>query len=247
MRTRSRRGAICAWSLAAVPLLAGCAPQPGGRATEAEAAYTEAYRQVVEEHRALLTEETRALREELRLLHDERIAARRGRIALIAQRHESDGKHAYDTIALVNRCRFVVSVAVHYRDLDDRWITRGWWNVDPGVTVETDAMTRNAVLYFFAENQAEGRSWTGEGLDDSTMESVVDSRFDHLDGDRWAYDEAREVSFFRRHSGEKWGEHVESFDCPLEAPLPRTPSKVEASPPTDQPAPRSTPVEAPPA
>lgn len=242
-----RSGVPGASGLLAVVLLAGCgAPEPAGSAGAVEAAHAEAYRDLVQEQRALLAEEASAFREELRLLHAERIDARRGRIALIAERHEAAGARAYDEITLENRCRFVVSVALHYLDLDDRWITRGWWNLDPGATVETDAMTRNSVLYFYAENRAEGRSWTGEGRDDSTTEKVVDSRFDHLDGDRWAYEEAREVSFFRRDTGEEWVEHVETFDCPLEAPLPRTP-KVEASPPADQLAPSSGPVEAPPA
>lgn len=251
MSARLRGGRIgargTAWCLAAAASLAGCAQAPSSRhgTAEAEAAHVEAYRQLVEEHRALLAEETAALREELRLLHDERIASRRGRIALIAEGHRGEVR-AYDTIALTNRCRFLVSAALHYKDLDDRWITRGWWNLEPGATVETDAMTRNSVLYFFAENRSEGRIWTGDGRDDSLTLSVVDTRFDHLDEERWVYDPPREVSFYRRDTGEDWVDHVETFDCPLEAPLQPRP-KVEASPPADQPAADpSRPLEAPP-
>lgn len=248
--TGSRSGTIGIGYLALIALVAAsCAPGPSDRS--GEAAYSEAYRQLVEENRALLAEETQALREELRLLHDERIAARRDRIELIADRHEGEVR-AYDKVALENRCPFVISVAIHYRDLDDRWITRGWWNVDPGATVDTDAKTRNSVLYFFAENRSVGKSFGGDGRDDSTTQSVVDSRFDQLDDDRWAYGEPRKVSFFRRDTGKEWIDHVESFECPLEAPLPKVP-RVEASPPTDQPvverpgpdSPR--PLEAPPA
>lgn len=237
--------------LVLVMLAAGCAPgsDRGAADAEGEAAHLEAYRQLVAEHRAILDEEAAALREELRLLHDQRIAARRSRIDLIAQTHEGDVR-AYDTIALTNRCRFVVSAALHYKDLDDRWITRGWWNLDPGATVETDAKTRNSVLYFFAENQAEGKSFDGDGQDDSLTLSVVDSRFDHVDDDRWAYGEPRKVAFFRRQTGEDWVDHVESFDCPLEAPLPPPRPRVEASPPSDQPAsdqpPADRPLETPP-
>jgi uncharacterized membrane protein len=217
--------------LALAALLTACAPGPSDRS--GEAAYAEAYRELVEENRALLAEETAALREELRLLHDERIASRRDRIELIADRHEGEVR-AYDTIVFENRCPFVVSAAVHYKDLDDRWITRGWWNVDPGATVETDAKTRNSVLYLFAENRAASKAFDGDDLEDSTTESVVDSRFDQLDDDRWAYGEPRKVSFFRRDTGQDWVDWVETFECPLEAPLPRAP-RVEASPPTDQP------------
>lgn len=240
------RGPVGARSLALVALLAGCAP-PGPSDRASEAAYTEAYRQVVEEHRALLAEETGALREELRLLHEERIAARRDRIELIADRHEGEVR-AYDTIALESRCPFVISVALHYKDLDDRWITRGWWNLDPGATVETDARTRNSVLYFFAENRSVGKTFNGDDRDDSTTESIVDSKFDHLDDDRWAYAEPRRVSFYRRDTGEDWTDHVETFECPLEAPLPPAARKLEASTPADQPpSDRARPVEVPPA
>lgn len=215
-------------------LTGGCIQGPSSEpgAAESEAAYTDAYRQLVAEHRAILDEETAALHEELRLLHDERIAARRDRIELLAERHEGEVR-AYDTISLENRCPFTVSAAIHYRDLDDRWITRGWWNLEPGSTVETDAKTRNSVLYFFAENQKEGKTFGGDDREDSLTQPIVDSRFDHLDGDRWPYEEPRRVSFYRRETGEEWVEHVERFECPLEAPLPRTP-KVEASPPADQ-------------
>jgi hypothetical protein len=233
------RSAAGAASLTLVALVAGCA-QPGSPDRSGEAAYTEAYHQLVEEHRALLAEETAALREELRLLHEERIAARRDRIELIADRHEGEVR-AYDKISLENRCPFAVSVALHYKDHDDRWITRGWWNVDPGVTTKTDAKTRNSVLYFFAENRSVGKSFDGDGRDDSTVESIVDTKFDHLGDDRWAYAEPRKVSFYRRATGEDWVDHVETFECPLEAPLPPAARKLEASPPADQPV-----VEAPP-
>lgn len=211
---------VAVWSLLSVLRLGQNRP-PGERTADsdhaAESDRAELYRGVVEEQRKLLEEETRALREERRRLHDERIAARRDRIALLAERYEDGETRRYDKIELHNACKFKIAVAVHYRDLDDEWITRGWWNVEPGETTTTDAMTRNAYVYFFAENQSEGRSWNGDGDEHALELKTVDNRFDHLRDDPWVYDQPRTVSFFRRHTGEEWTDHVETFECLLEA------------------------------
>jgi hypothetical protein len=184
----------------------------------AETGHADAYRAVLEEQRQLLREETQAVREELRRLHDERIEARRGRIAGLAEELETDGKREYDTLLLHNQCAHDIAVALYYRDLDEKWITRGWWMVKPGETVTTDAMTRNAIVYFYAENQAVGRTWDGAGQADALSLAIVDARFDHLEGERWVYDEPRTVSFRRRHTGDTWQDYVEEFECFVEAP-----------------------------
>ena len=139
----------------------------------AETGHAEAYREVLDEQRRLLAEETKALRAELRSLHDERIATRRDRITNLAERFHEGEEAEYDTIALRNACTVEIAVALHYLDLDDAWITRGWWNVAPGQTVTTDAMTRNAYVYFYGENRSAGRSWNGDGTEEALTLDVV--------------------------------------------------------------------------
>jgi len=235
MRAWTRGEKIGAWSLIVggvtclgvlVASLRSSGPNVAPADRTAETGHAEAYREVLEEQRKLLAEETRALREELLRLHDERIETRRDRIANLAERFRKGERAEYDKIALRNTCGVEVAVALYYCDLDGDWITRGWWNVAPGATVTTDAITRNAYVYFFAENLAEGRTWTGDGADGALTLDVVDRRFDHLEGERWVYDPPRAVSFFRRHTGEEWTEHVETFECLLEA-KPVAPAKAE--------------------
>ena len=224
MRAWTRGEKLGAWSLvvggvtcvAVVVSLRSGHPSPPADRT-AETGHAEAFRGVLEEQRKLLEEETKALRAELRSLHDERINARRDRIADLAERFTKGERVEYDKILLRNTCRVKVAVALYYADLDGEWITRGWWSVAPGGTVTTDAMTRNAYVYFYAENLAEGRTWTGDSVEESLTLDIVDSRFDHLEGERWVYDPPRSVSFLRRHTGEEWTEHVETFECLLEA------------------------------
>ncbi|HEX9735351.1 MAG TPA: DUF1036 domain-containing protein [Thermoanaerobaculia bacterium] len=81
--------------------------------------------------------------------------------------YEKGGNRQYDRILLRSTCDVPVDVALYYLDLDQSWITRGWWSIKPGDTVTTNAMTRNSPIYVYAENQAVGRRWDGEGKEDS--------------------------------------------------------------------------------
>jgi len=165
-----------------------------------------------------LADEMQAMREEARLLHEERMATRKERMLAIAERNRKGEARQYDRIVLRSACPYEVAVALHYQDLDDAWVTRGWWLVPPGESVTTDAMTRSQVLYFYAENQAVGRVWDGTGREGSTSETISDSRFDHVAGERFVYEGVRTVSFVRRQSGREWMDYTEVFECPVEAP-----------------------------
>jgi len=62
-------------------------------------------------------------------------------------------------IVVKNECSTRLRVAVHHLDLDDNWVTNGWYSVEPGV--ERAIMpTTNPVFYFTAE--AIGRVWNGD-------------------------------------------------------------------------------------
>lgn len=172
---------------------------------------------LAEQQLKLLAEQSEAVKEELRRLRDARIDLRRERIQLLADRFTVDGARQYDRVLLHNGCEVDVSVALYYLDLDESWITRGWWNVAPDETVTTDAMTRNAYLYFFAENRSVNRSWDGTGKERSMSLPIVDAKFDHLDGESFVYEGARTVSFYRRKTVDDWTDHVEEIRCYLEA------------------------------
>jgi hypothetical protein len=202
-------------------------PEAAGRSSVPDE--DSAGRQLIEEQRKLIAEQSQAVREELRKLHDERIALRKVRIETLADGFTDGDRREYDQILLENTCGHVIAVALHYRDLDEAWVTRGWWMVQPGETVETDAYSRNAYLYFFAENGAVGRKWDGEGEEGALALDIVDEKFDHLEDDRFVYAAPRRVPFYRRKTGDAWGPHREKFECLLEA-RPQPPRQVEAPP-----------------
>lgn len=184
----------------------------------------------LEEQRKLLAEQTAAARDELRRLHDERIAVRQTRIEAMTDRYTADGDPQYDTIVLHNACSYPIDVALYYLDLDGSWITRGWWGLDADGTVRTNAFTRNAYVYFYAENLGVGRTWDGAGKAESLTLEVVDPKFDHLAGETFVYDDPRRVSFYRRKTADSWGDQTETFECFAEAP-PLPPEAPEQSSP----------------
>jgi Protein of unknown function (DUF1036) len=192
---------------------------------------------LLDEQRKLLAEQTAAARDELRRLHDERIALRQTRIEALTERYTADGDPRYDTIVLHNACSYPIDAALYYLDLDGSWITRGWWEVKAGDSVRTNAFTRNAYVYFYAENLGVGRTWDGAGKPESLTLEVVDPKFDHLAEEPFVYDDPRRVSFYRHKTADNWGDQTETFECfaeapplPPEAPEPQA-TEVEESPP----------------
>ncbi|MDX1998108.1 MAG: DUF1036 domain-containing protein [Thermoanaerobaculia bacterium] len=187
-------------------------------ATENTAAEPDPVRQQQE---ALVEEQVQAAREQTRRLYDERIELRRQKIQLISERLEKDGRREFDKILLVNQCPHEIAVAINYLDLDDKWIVRGWWNLKAGEETTTDAMTKNAKIYFYAENIPSGWKFDGSNRPGSRMLPVVDERFDYLEGETNLYPNPRNVSFYLVETGTTWTEHREVFACQAEASLPQ--------------------------
>jgi uncharacterized membrane protein len=211
----------CLAVLSTVPPFQGLIPRLLPEAASqrtSETGHTQSQIAVLEQERKLLDEQTQAMREEARHLYEERVRARHERIDTIAERYRRREKREYDRILIENKCKADVAVALYYLDLDEKWITRGWWQVPPGETMTTDAMTRNQYLYLYAENKSLGRSWDGSGKQDSLPLSVSDTKFDYVKGERFLYEKPRDVSFFKRDTGESWTDHKEVFECLAEAP-----------------------------
>jgi uncharacterized membrane protein len=195
---------------APAPLVSGMLP--GGRSVT-EPDTSEEQRRLEEERRKHLEEQRQALRQEALQVHDERVEIRKDRIAKLASSYTSSGKPLYDRVVFTNDCSKAVNVAVHYRDLDDVWVTRGWWTVDPGETTVTDVKTRNALVYFFARNRDEDLSWNGEGEEGAARKPVSPRKFYLIQGDDFEYPDQEEVTFFRRESPSGWGDHKRRFTC----------------------------------
>jgi hypothetical protein len=186
----------------------------------------------VEEQRQALDVEAEALREEARRLREERMTARKERMLAIAARHREGERRQYHRIRLDNRCRYAIAVALYYRDLDLSFVTRGWWEVAPGATMTTDAMTRDPEFYLYAENRAVGRTWDGAGQSGAIAREIGDEKFDQLDGEPLLFREPRTASFARRDTGAEWADAVETFECPVEETPP--PGAVVRAPSAEQ-------------
>ncbi len=186
---------------------------------------------LVEAQSRLLEEQKQSVRQQALKLHAERIALRQERMDRLAEEWTLNGKRQYDRLVLVNRCRAEISVAVYYMDLDEKWITRGWWAVKPGDSVTTNAMTRNAFVYFYAENLPAGIVIDGQGLEGALDLRVVEERFDQLDGEELLYANPRTLPFYQRKTASDWTDHEEVFECFLEAPPSRTPKPLPAEAP----------------
>lgn len=172
---------------------------------------------VREQHELLLDEQAQAAREQTRRLYEERIELRRQRILLISERLERDGEREYDKLILVNRCPHEIAVAVNYADLDGKWIVRGWWNVKAGDEVTTDAMTKSDTVYFYAENTSEGWIFDGTNRQGSRSLSVVNDRFDYLEGETFLYENPTEKSFYPATIPKDAVDYTETFECNPEA------------------------------
>ncbi len=83
-------------------------------------------------------------------------------------------------IRLKNESRQTINVAINYLTQGGRWMTRGWWVVEPGQIVTTDIVTDNQFLYFFAEG-TEGGLWSGNDEKGSVERWIVDDKFSWYD------------------------------------------------------------------
>jgi uncharacterized membrane protein len=66
-----------------------------------------------------------------------------------------------------NKCSLPVRLAVRYKNLTDEWITRGWWNFEPGESSYLSSSgnrlaSRNSIYYYYAETTEDlGVNWSG--------------------------------------------------------------------------------------
>jgi hypothetical protein len=86
---------------------------------------------------------------ELELANQERERLRNGAAALSSR---------YYRIKLDNQCPDgTIRVALHFQDLDEKLVTRGWWQLAPNQEVVDIAYSKKPTYYFYAEGA--GRTW----------------------------------------------------------------------------------------
>ena len=70
---------------------------------------------------------------------------------------------AYFQVYLKNDCDKTAQFAIHYKNLDDAWVTDGWWELRPG-EFSYVADTTNKILYYYGERLEGGNPWWGTDL-----------------------------------------------------------------------------------
>lgn len=81
----------------------------------------------------------------------------------------SSSERGYDRIYFKNTCSRNIQTAIHVRDMDNDWETKGWWTLSPGETVYV-ANTKNSIFYTFAETieyPVNRLRWEGTDYSDS--------------------------------------------------------------------------------
>lgn len=113
-------------------------------------------------------------------------------------------------VVLKNNSFENIVVAINYLAPNGRWITRGWWDVPSGKSVEPNITSENTHFYFYAEGDNGGR-WNGEDDAEGISRWVVDEKFDHYDDQKGnpAGSNGRQASFF--HSEAKNGVVEQKF------------------------------------
>lgn len=117
------------------------------------------------------------------------------------------------TVTFQNDCTVgPVRVVMRFKMPDDtnRWMTSGWWSVDPGKTLQPMIVTANGNLYFWAQD-ATG-TWNGNNDSTSVTAPIVSNNFVHVDGAEIQGTDKRTVSMFHRLY-DKWGNYTVKFTC----------------------------------
>lgn len=173
-------------------------------------------REHAELQQRILEEQRSAGREENLRLHEQRVTLRKTRIEALAHDFERTSMPAYYSISLRNDCQTrSIDVALYYRDLDDKWVVRGWWQVRPNQTITPHAVwTRNGVVYFYGIS---GTS-TWDGASDSTFVrvSIPDNLFYLFADEPNPYDRSNPVVMFRRDLPSTFQPYTQLFYCPSE-------------------------------
>lgn len=118
----------------------------------------------------------------------------------------------YDTISLKNDCPDMpIKVSVHYFDEHKGWLTRGWFEVPAGHSIDTGLHSKGKQVFFYGKS--EKYIWSGEGQPGAQSFQIADGPFINKDGDVFREGQLSEAIFFPTDAGEFYGELAHEFLC----------------------------------
>ena len=103
---------------------------------------------------------------------------------------------AYFQVYFKNDCDKAAQFSIHYKNLDDQWVSNGWLELQPGEFAYV-ADTKNTIYYYYGELIGEGSGWGGVDLNLS------------IDGSKKLY-------AFGEYTikNADWGKAIQTFICP---------------------------------
>jgi len=113
-------------------------------------------------------------------------------------------------VSLHNQCSESITVVIHYKALNNMWVTEGWWKVEPGKILRTDVVTRNRIVYFYAKSDS--FTWDGDDEEGTIEKTVISNKFTRIGSDSIEGENLREVSLFKEDLGEDPSDPV-IFTC----------------------------------
>ena len=103
---------------------------------------------------------------------------------------------SYNSIHFKNNCSTTIYTAIVYRDLNDTWVTDGWWELSPGED-NFVAKTKYGIYYIYAQSSDEKTTWSGN------------------DYFTKVHDSSTTYGFIKKEiTTTQWGTWTQSFDPP---------------------------------
>jgi hypothetical protein len=121
----------------------------------------------------------------------------------------------YYELSLENQCSAApLFVVARYLDLQDRWVTRGWWKVSAGQFVPLDMYSKNGIIYLYAENNGKQVTLSDTNDFESISEDILMRDFIHPSSEILTDPDKRTISMIRLHLTPGSFQLKASFPCP---------------------------------
>jgi hypothetical protein len=93
---------------------------------------------------------------------------------------------SYLPIKFTNKCDTIIYTAIYYKNVDDYWVTAGWWGLNPGETAYVaDIFSPNFYTYGISEDG--NFVWDGDDTYQTVRGSEITYGFDKKSIQDWDY------------------------------------------------------------
>ena len=121
----------------------------------------------------------------------------------------------YYQLNLENQCALTpLFVVARYLDMENRWVTRGWWTAISGQVLLTDLYSKDGIIFVYAENNGKRVTLSDTNELESITEDVLTRTFIRQSPEILTDPNKRTVSMIRLHLVPGSFQIKASFPCP---------------------------------